>query len=678
VRDAGGGGVILIDPATLRRCASTLDNLATDYGIYASSLRGLGMPVMPAPVAARVPDGIAEVAAMLSQQASLHDDAKELRARALWADFADAVAGGYSLSGSELRQFVAGLENGSLMRYAEPWQAEIAGAWVGETYKKSFASDPAKLLELSKILGGSALDPNFSVAFVEHFGGDNLVRVPRVLQAMRWSNALTAPGMMDPFADTKLAVDLQQQGYQFDGDPVSLLANFSMALAVATSTSDMGTAGRLQRQEDQIAGSDDTWAVAQLLSQGQVFGHRFLVQVFQKQLIPALQRDSNAYVSMGMPQVTLPLGDGIPVDAKRIILDALARNPQASAEALSTQLPEKVFFQTPWGPVESSDPIELLYHGYWQDHGEAVAGAYTAATDWLQPSGDLAGTDAQGNTLTWRLAHQIISSDGPHPDALTDALAADIGEHHLAALYESVSGGYEQSGSMFDDGRLYISTDDMRSIFQHVSDRPDADAQLLSRLAHFQAGYVYEHAANDARNAYDWGYRVGAVNQVLLNTHDVQAQVDFKDASEKQKLVVGTLRETIGLLTEENPAAHIVVAYGGQLLEGVGAPDAQAVSTEMFDAKLQTGATVRAVLASGFYAAGHLQAAPAAPPGYLIDNGRLIDYTTLKPDAAGHDPRLGFDNWSLHATGSDDAYRWAVAGASDGLSGKEQNVSVGP
>src|SRR5438034_8728490 len=115
-----------------------------------------------------------------------------------------------------------------------------------------------------------------------------------------------------------------------------------MALAVATSAADMGRSGRLQREEDQIAGSDDTWAVAQLLSQGQVFGHRFLVQVFQKQLIPAVQRDSNDYTSMGAPQVTLPLGDGIPQDAKRIILDALARNPQASAEALSTQLPEKV------------------------------------------------------------------------------------------------------------------------------------------------------------------------------------------------------------------------------------------------------------------------------------------------------------------------------------------------
>jgi hypothetical protein len=678
VRPGGGGGIILIDPASLRRCASTLDNLGTDYGIYASSLRGLGMPVMPAPVAARVPDGIAEVAAMLSQQASLHDDAKELRARALWADFADAVAGGYSLSGSELRQFVAGLENGTLMRYAEPWQAEIAGVWVGETYKKTFASDPAKLVELSRILGGSALNPDFSVAFVEHFGGDNLVRVPRVLQAMRWSNALTAPGMMDPFADTKLAVELQEQGYRFNGDPVSLLANFSMALAVATSAADMGTGGRLRQQEDEIAGSDDTWSVAQLLSQGQVFGHRFLVQVFQKQLIPAVQRDSNAYMSMGMPQATLPLGDGIPQDAKRIILDALARNPQASAEALSTELPEKVFFQTPWGPVESSDPIELLYHGYWQDHGEAFARTYTAATDWLQPPRDLAGTNAEGNRLTWRLAQQVISSDGPHPDALTDALADDIGQHHLPALFESASASNEQSGSVLDDGRLYISADDMRSIFQHVSDRPEADAQLLSRLAHFQAGYVYEHAANDPQHAYDWGYRVGAVNQVLLNAHDVQAAVDFKDASEKQKLVVGTLKETIGLLTEENPAAHVVAAYGGQLLEGIGAPDAQAVSTEMFDAKLQTDATVRAVLASGFYAAGHLHAPSAAPPSYLVTDSRLIDYTTLKPDASGHDPRLGFDDWTLRATGSDDAYRWAVTGASNGLTGKEQNVSVGP
>ena len=84
------------------------------------------------------------------------------------------------------------------------------------------------------------------------------------------------------------------------------------------------------------------------------------------------------------------------------------------------------------------------------------------------------------------------------------------------------------------------------------------------------------------------------------------------------------------------------------------------------------------MLASGFYAAGHLHATPTAPPAYLVSNGNLIDYTTLKPDASGHDPRLGFDNWSLHATGSDDAYRWAVTGASDGLSGKEQIVSVGP
>ena len=127
----------------------------------------------------------------------LNEDAVELERRALWAEIADQLSSGRELEGSQLREFLAWMKDGSLLRYADVDQAEAAGAYIGAMYRDNF-KDPEELFELAQILHasqenahGDELDA-FSAAFVDRFGAENLVEVPRVIQAIEWSHVLSS------------------------------------------------------------------------------------------------------------------------------------------------------------------------------------------------------------------------------------------------------------------------------------------------------------------------------------------------------------------------------------------------------------------------------------------------------------------------------------------------------
>ena len=83
----------------------------------------------------RDPVGPLSIAGELSE---IREAAVELTRRALWAEIADKLASGTDLSDSQLREFNAWLMDGSMLRYANSYQAGLAGDFVGAAYRDTF------------------------------------------------------------------------------------------------------------------------------------------------------------------------------------------------------------------------------------------------------------------------------------------------------------------------------------------------------------------------------------------------------------------------------------------------------------------------------------------------------------------------------------------------------------
>ena len=191
------------------------------------------------------------------------------------------------------------MKDGSLLRYADVDQAEAAGAYIGAMYRDRF-EDPEELFDLAQILHASQENAHgdeleaFSAAFVDGFGAENLVEVPRVIQAIEWSHVISGRMTMTVDPHVLHEVAYEWAGQDLEHDPVGdLLAPFALALANATYS------GRLSRTvEDEIAHDEDTWATAQLLHTG-VFGTRFLLECFRTGVVDRIVEHSR-YESAGV------------------------------------------------------------------------------------------------------------------------------------------------------------------------------------------------------------------------------------------------------------------------------------------------------------------------------------------------------------------------------------------
>ena len=118
--------------------------------------------------------------------------------------------------------------------------------------------------------------------------------------------------------------------------------------------------------------------MAQLLHEG-TFGAEFLRDVFHNGVIAEIGREGGNR-DWGRQELSYwPIGghgdDQLSTDQKQIILDALERNPEAVALALSDRVPEEFQFGVLDG---EDDPIEILYdHMRPDDDGEDSSPACT-------------------------------------------------------------------------------------------------------------------------------------------------------------------------------------------------------------------------------------------------------------------------------------------------------------
>jgi hypothetical protein len=679
VARGGGGGRILIDPVSLRRGARELRDGSGDLNLLAARLRGAPTPEMPPGVAAAVSGGIASVASSLDSFVDpLADSAVELERRALWAEIADELIAGTPLTGAALAQFLAGLRDGTLVRYAEPWQAELAGRYVAGMYASTY-KDPEKLIELAQLLqaNGSQGEASgaFMAGFVEGFGPERMVDIPRVIQAMEWTPGMNVGGSYsDSFVDWELGQELYMDGYRLpdDVDPVELLGIFSMTLALAT------TSGRVARDvEHDIAWDEDSWAVAQLLHEGQ-FGANFLKEAFQSVVVDDIVRaaartgpDMTSYMAIGG-------GDGegpeISTDRRSLVLNAMLRNPEGAALALSTELPEEVYVSGRWA-VETRDPIAVLYAADWEEDGELFADLYRQATTWAQSEAAEPGTSRQGNEITLQLIERVSNDLRGDLGPVTDALAADIADHHVRSLFEMDLSYSGESGDTVGKGILDLTSDrivlDARQVEELVSamsEREEADRIFVRGLADGQASYLAEMVRDHPDDGEVWGAQVGTLNQYVLNAHDLERTMEFNEASTNQKIGISLLGATLTGLTEGTPFG-VLTGPATTLIDVATAPSELDLDNANFADKLDSRETVQALIATAFHEYGDLPGPTGEQGVYLLDSGHLVAFSDDLSPAV----RNEFNQWVTAALARDERLEDAIAHAMQAMDDHARN-----
>lgn len=561
----GGGGRILIDPDSLRTAAGRLKGIAGDLQLIESVLSDVGYPSMPPGTYAVVQPAVSSsVYSISSELGPLTDTPTELTRRAFWAEYADRMMSGYVLTGTAKTEFEQWLADGTLLKYASPDEARAAGMELAKV-SGDFRKDPRLLLALAVDLKGAetATDQDvreaFSAGFVNQFGAKNMELVPRVIQAMESSRALSS---MYSGADMRALGDVartwEEQGVTLQDlhvDPLKdLLAPFSIALANATYS------GQVTRTVEQGIANDDDWATAALLSQGGKFGTQFLVDCFRSGVVNKIVRDSPYYEagSLEQPPRAEPYNLGwssdhaLPGDTKQIIMEALARNPQAAHLALTQSLSDLNLTvadeYNQRSPVDN--PITLLYqYGHFGDHGAGLGHAFVSGEDYAYGKGE-------SGSMTLRMINEVVGHNRSDMGAVTDSLGAAISAHHVGDLHTSASQFANDGGADWDpdgDGLpgeangnvIGLSHVQEINLLQHLIDAPDARHSLMQGVTAYQANLARMHAGGASD---DWVKQLGSFDG-LLNSADEQSNLNsYAEAVQRQQDISTALDHVTSLL----------------------------------------------------------------------------------------------------------------------------------
>ena len=648
---------VLIDPVELRRGGTRIRAAGNELELISNSLRTVSLPEMPAGVAGEVSAGIQSArGALAGELAEISEAAVELERRALWAEIADKLSSGTELSDSQLREFNAWLLDGSMLRYANSSQAELAGDFVGAAYRDTFRN-PEDLIELAQILRGSQENSSgdaleaFSASFVESFGAENMVAVPRVIQAMEWSNVISSglSTSTDPRVMNDVAREWFDGGEELEHDPVSdLLAPFSLALANATYS------GRLSRTtEEAIAQSDDTWSTAQLVHTGR-FGKEFLLDVFEKGVVQRISDDSRYNLIASDPPLgdsytlgTYGDGEGLPYDTKVLVLDALARNPEAAAAALTTDLSDVKAWDVVGQEHDVTNPIRLLYDfGDFDDDGAAFGRAFEAAGDELRSDPRDGASIDRANRLTLDVVDRVLNGEN-ELDGVTDGLARDLGDHHLQALHESAAAQRDSdvdgggAGYLDDvDNQIRLSGQEVVDLLEKITERDDAGREFLSQAARYQADTILAGTRTPADGAdLSWALEAGRFDQALMEAGDMNRLDDFEDAAAQQQMIAGFANDVVSLV-KVHPAVSIALDRAiDSFTSGPSERELIQDNNRAHDV-IENGLT--AAIVQGYAENGHIDLTGDASTKYhLVDgSGNLLRYNTLDDIQRGR-----FDEW---------------------------------
>lgn len=679
---------VVVDPVGMRRGAARLRDASKELTVVARALAGVGLPEMPAGVAGAVQGGLASARSLLDGNApQLADDAVELERRALWAEIADRLDAGYPLTGTQLREFVAWMKDGTLLRFATPDEAANAGTYLGALYRGNF-KDPDRLIELAQILhasetwAGPQQLRDFSGAFVESFGAQNMTEVPRVIQAMEWSHVIN--GSFGPQGQHVLTDVARQWGERpLTENPVNdLLAPFAIALANATYSS------RLTRTtEDAIARDEDTWATAQLLAKG-TFSTHFLLECFRSGVVDKVVEHSrwdSTAAGLGDEPHDAPYtlgrfwegGDhvGLPYDTKALVLDALARNPEAATLALTTDLRGVQVYDRVGQQHGVTNPVALLYeHGDFDDDGAAFGRAYVAAADHLNADRSDLASVRHGSELSRTALTEMLEHDRDGMSAFKDGLATDLARHHIGDLFTSAAVNQEAGwdavgiGHAEDGSPLELSPSQLTDTIRRLAEGDSALKTLLDAGAQHQAALIDEGTRLPPGAGHlAWASTIGSFDAAVLNGTDLHRIDEFNAEDARHKAVVGFFKNVVdGVVQIENPvagaAAHSLIDRG--FADAFPGPSIDHVVEDSTRARSLMTNSLRAAVVTGYYNHGYM-AHVDAPHG-LADDGKLVSYGSLKGQAL-----WDFDQWMHTNDDVRNVVEPALGQASDALSDRD-------
>lgn len=672
--DGGGyGGKIAIVPETLTKAAGKLKPASQELNLVMQSLGGIAVPSMPGDVEPVVMNALAEASLSLGTEPGQIDrEVVELTRRAWWAEYANAGGDAYTLTGTALAEFKAWMKDGTLLQYADEDQAEFAGKELGLVYS-GFRQDPQQLIDLAATLKacendgtGADIQRAFGAGFVNQFGASNMEAVPRVIQAMEWDRAIAFGNYMPPntFLARDVAVKWLESDRSLHQNPVDdLLLPFSMLLANATYSNRLNT-----KVTDQIADSGDTWATAALISHGK-FNTPFLKECFQTGVVDKIvqeSQDARMFGHMDPPEFALGQmwshgTEELPFDTKQIVLDALARNPEAAAQVLTDNCFHVQVYNQYGQQVDVRSPLQLIYeYGRFQDHGASFGNAYVAATSQL--NGDVnggrepfAGARLEGTQLTKTALDEMLGSDHGGMSVFKTGLATDLVRHHVGQLYDSamlnlggqgdgvrIQGAQAVPNALVPPGSLELSRDALINTIDHLSQNNDAFRVFTHGAAAYQAAVIDVNTAQLPSDQHPaWATRIGRFDAALMNGGDLSRVDDFDKASARHQIIADFFKDAAGgVLSLDAPVADAAVHTGvGVAIDSVyPAPDPLTVDWQNFDAHQDMQNSLQASITAGYYKHGLIT---LTPPSDIVPHGKLTS----------------FDHW---ASGSDQQANWSA------------------
>jgi hypothetical protein len=257
-------------------------------------------------------------------------------------------------------------------------------------------------------------DPAFAAQFVHRFGANNLVAVPRTLQA--WEYRFTPPNVPSGPHERTLDYDKAGEKPPDKRELEGILYSFSATLATATTSHQLDPA-----VAGDIVNNDDTLAMSWLLTDNKhVYDKDFLVAAFNHGVVDRIAEEARQQATPHRsPPITGREGTPLSDDPKVAILNCVSRNPWAATTVLDPKNFRPIELPRPGkDPVEVQDVIDLLYKAKFSDHGAAVGRMFDSAHAKLVMNNDPA---AKG------LADRIIgiSAANKHSDVkrVADAMA---------------------------------------------------------------------------------------------------------------------------------------------------------------------------------------------------------------------------------------------------------------
>jgi hypothetical protein len=436
-----------------------------------------------------------------------------------------------------------------------------AGRELAELVRAEMDSDDPSISRLSSfvtVVDEYRYDAEFTAGFFTSLGGAGATGLVREIQGYSWiSNDMGAAyrhPLMDPHYDDFVAEDRD------------LTTEFLIPLSIA-----LGTATKSGRLDDDFTddllgkgkGRDeqDPWAVGQLLRFGD-YDTDFLVDVAQRVVVDeiVLENISNRSV-LPWGERPLWLGDDTGyVDPKQGVLDALARNPEASAQLLLGEYTGE--FSVPdyggFATDDVRDNLSIMLRGSYADGGEKLAEIIDAGAH------DLHATDpATANRVALEIIRKIpdhVDANFDIPDPVYDPLVTITRDHIESFSDTALNDVLHQTGNVGADPTLvddsFQGTSNADGIRVGYAQVDEFLTELLRRedvrpaVADIYAARTHS-LIDDALSMPDSGEqdRILRAAGATQSQHAIAYQQAIEDLGRNQDFTAGLLKKAIGEAT---------------------------------------------------------------------------------------------------------------------------------